>query len=61
MTVYDLLKHYVGNLVELSNGEDVEFVNRGMAMELYDDTVVDYFYITDDDMGSYLTIITKEE
>lgn len=61
MTVYDLLKHYVGGKVELSNGEDVQMINVGLAIELYNDTVVDYFYVTDDDMGSYITIMTKEE
>lgn len=61
MTVYDLLKHYVGGNVELSNGEDVQMINVELAIELYDDTFVDYFYVTDDDMGSYITIMIKEK
>lgn len=62
MTVYDLLKTYVGTgIVEVTNVEDSQLITIDLAIELYDDKLVDYFYINDDDMGSYLTIITKEE
>lgn len=61
MTVDELLYHYAGNQVELSNGEDVQLVNTGLAIELYDDALVDYFYITDGEIGSHLTISIKEE
>lgn len=60
MTVDDLLKHYIGTVVELSNGEDVKFINVGLAIELYDDALVDYFYISNDGAKPYLTISIKE-
>lgn len=62
MTVHDLLQIYVGSgIVEITNVEDSQVISIDLAIELYDDKLVDYFYINDDDMGSYLTIVTKEE
>ena len=62
MTVHDLLQSYTGSgIVEITNVEDSQIISIDLAIELYDDKLVDYFYINDDDMGSYLTIVTKEE